>query len=98
MNLDIEIWETEILEINHSVKVVDEDIVRGTEMSNFIQSLDYLYDDVRSKNNISLYNKKFALYIPIKVEMYGRESNNFIGRKGQFTKYLYVKEGCRVYF
>ena len=67
-------------------------------MSNFIQSLDYLYDDVRSKNNISLYNKKFALYIPIKVEMYGRESNNFIGRKGQFTKYLYVKEGCRVYF
>ena len=54
MNLDIEIWETEILEINHSVKVVDEDIVRGTEMSNFIQSLDYLYDDVRSKNNISL--------------------------------------------
>lgn len=67
---------TEILEINHSVKVVDEDIVRGTEMSNFIQSLDYLYDDVRSKNNISLYNKKFALYIPIKVEMYGRESNN----------------------
>lgn len=76
VNLDIEIWETEILEINHSVKVVDEDIVRGTEMSNFIQSLDYLYDDVRSKNNISLYNKKFALYIPIKVEMYGRESNN----------------------
>ena len=76
MNLDIEIWETEILEINHSVKVVDEDIVRGTEMSNFIQNLDYLYDDVRSKNNISLYNKKFALYIPIKVEMYGRESNN----------------------
>lgn len=45
-------------------------------MSNFIQSLDYLYDDVRSKNNIILYNKKFALYIPIKVEMYGRESNN----------------------
>ncbi len=98
VNLDIEIWETEILEINHSVKVVGEDIVRGTEMSNFIQSLDYLYDDVRSKNNISLLGKKFALYIPIKVEMYGRESNNFIGRKGQFTKYLYVKEGCRVYF
>ena len=76
VNLDIEIWETEILEINHGVKVVDEDIVRGTEMSNFIQSLDYLYDDVRSKQNVSLYNKKFALYIPIKVEMYGRESNN----------------------
>lgn len=67
-------------------------------MSNFIQNLDYLYDDVRSKNSISSYNKKFALYIPIKVEMYGKESNNFIIRKGQFTKYLYVKEGCRVYF
>ena len=98
VNLDIETWETEILEINHGVKVVDEDIVRGTEMSNFIQSLDYLYDDVRSKNNISSYTKKFALYIPIKVEIYGRESNNFIVRKGQFTKYLYVKQGCRVYF
>ena len=33
------------------------------------------------KNNISSYNKKFAFYIPIKVEMYGRESNNFIVRK-----------------
>lgn len=98
VNLDIEIWETEILENNHGVKVVDEDIVRGTEMSNFIQSLDYLYDDVRSKINISSYNKKFALYIPIKVEMYGKENNNFIVRKGQFTKYLYVKKGCRVYF
>lgn len=98
VNLDIEIWETEILEINHGVKVVDEDIVRGTEMTNFIQNLDYLYNDVRSKNTISSYNKKFALYIPIKVEMYGRESNNFIIRKGKFTKYLYVKQGCRVYF
>lgn len=83
VNLDIEIWETEILEINHGVKVVDEDIVRGTEMSNFIQSLDYIYYDVRSKNNISSYNKKFALYVPIKVEMYGRESNNFIFRENK---------------
>ena len=66
MNLGIEIWKREILETNHGVKVVDEDIVKGTGMSNFIQSLDYLYDNVRSKNNISSYNKKFTLYIPIK--------------------------------
>lgn len=98
MNLGIEIWKREILETNHGVKVVDEDIVKGTGMSNFIQSLDYLYDNVRSKNNISSYNKKFALYIPIKVKIYKRENDYFIVRKGQFTRYLYVKEGCRVYF
>ena len=57
----------EILGINLSVKNVDEKLLRGIEMSNFIENLDCLYDDVRVKNKISPYNKNFALYIPIKV-------------------------------
>lgn len=67
-------------------------------MSNFIEKLDYLYEDVRVKNKVSQYNKNFALYIPINVKVYGRNCKEFVIRKGQFTKYLYVKNGCRVYF
>lgn len=88
----------EILGINLGVKNVDEKLLRGIEMSNFIENLDCLYDDVRVKNKISPYNRNFALYIPIKVEVYGRECKEFIIKKGQFTKYLYVKNRCRVYF
>lgn len=88
----------EILGINLGVKNVDKKLLRGIEMSNFIENLDCLYDDVRVKNKISPYNKNFALYIPIKVEVYGRECKEFIIKKGQFIKYLYVKNGCRVYF
>ena len=43
MNLDIGIWEMEILGINLSVKNVDEKLLRGIEMSNFIENLDCLY-------------------------------------------------------
>lgn len=81
VNLDIGIWEMEILGINLSVKNVDEKLLRGIEMSNFIENLDCLYDDVRVKNKISPYNKNFALYIPIKVEVYGRECKEFIIKK-----------------
>lgn len=43
----------EILGINLGVKNVDEKLLRGIEMSNFIENLDCLYDDVRVKNKIS---------------------------------------------
>lgn len=98
VNLDIGIWEMEILGTNLGVKNVDKKLLRGIEMLNFIEDLDCLYYDVRVKNKIGPYRRNFALYIPVKVEVYGRECNEFIIRKEQFTKYLYVKDGCRVYF
>lgn len=67
-------------------------------MSNFIEDLDERYQRERKKNRISKKNKIFVCNIPFRVKLYGRINNNYIIRKGTLTKFLYIKNGCRVYF
>lgn len=63
-------------------------------MDNFVKDLDRKYEVERakSKNNLFVYN------IPCKVHLYGKTNDDYIIRKGKFTKFIYVKNGCRVYF
>ena len=65
-------------------------------MSNFIEALDKKYEKELQK--IKKANKNFVCNIPLKVKVYGNTNSNYIIRKGKFTKFLYAKNGCRIYF
>lgn len=65
-------------------------------MENFIKDLDEHYKAERKRNKVR--NENFCIFVPMKVNLYGCENINFLIRKGKFTKFLYIRNGCRVYF
>ena len=67
-------------------------------MGNFIEDLDGIYGIERKKNNINQSNSNFWIFFPLKIYIYGNMYSNFMVRKGEFTKYIYTKNNCRVYF
>lgn len=67
-------------------------------MKNFIEDLDKKYKIERAGNGIKGRNKNFWIFSPIIIKLYGKENSNFLLKKGEFTKVLYIKDGCRVYF
>lgn len=67
-------------------------------MENFIDDLDEIYRSERRKNNIKRGQNNFWIFIPLEVNIYGKIYKNYIVRKGEFTKYLYIRNDCRVYF
>lgn len=67
-------------------------------MSNFVEDLDERYWRERKKNRIKKENKTFVCNIPFRVKLYGSINENYIIRKGKLTRFLYLKNGCRVYF
>ena len=67
-------------------------------MSNFIRDLDDEYRRERRKNGIKASNWNFKCNIPFSVDLYGDTNENYIIRKGTLTRFLYIKNGCRVYF
>lgn len=67
-------------------------------MSNFIEVLDDKYRKERKKNGIKKEDKSFVCNIPFRVNLYGTVNRNYIIRKGKLTRFLYIKNGCRVYF
>lgn len=67
-------------------------------MKNYIEELDRLYQDELKKNSGKKISKNFSVYVPLKVKIYGIQNENFLIRKDKFTKYMYIKNGCRVYF
>lgn len=62
-------------------------------MGNFIEDLDKWYENERQTNGI-----KDSCNIPLTVELYGNVSRNYMIRKKKFTKFLFTKDDCRVYF
>ena len=67
-------------------------------MANFIKDLDELYKMARKVHKIREKNKSFLLFVSMKVNLYGDENTSFLIRKGEFTKFLYIRNNCRVYF
>ena len=67
-------------------------------MQNFIENLDLLYKNSKNENDIAKNNKKFAIFYPLRIELDNYVNMNYIIRKSEFTKYLYIKNGARVYF
>ena len=67
-------------------------------MDNFIEELDERYQRERKKNKIKNDNKSFVCNIPFRVNLYGKVNENYIIRKGKLTRFLYIKNDCRVYF
>lgn len=67
-------------------------------MANFIADLDIVYRNARKKEKIKKGNNNFWIYIPVKINLYGKRNANYIAKKGEFTKFIYVKNNCRVYF
>ena len=67
-------------------------------MSNFIEDLDERYRRERKKNRIKKEDKAFVCNIPLRVKLYGSINENYIIRKGKLTRFLYIKNGCRVHF
>lgn len=67
-------------------------------MANFIEDLDELYKMSRTEHKIAAQNKNFYLFVPVKVSLYEDENTNYLIRKGEFTKFLYIRNNCRVYF
>ena len=68
-------------------------------MSNFIDDLDRKYEIEYLRNGIRKENKNFVCNIPCSIEIYGKKNENYIIRKEKKrTKFLYVKDNCRVYF
>lgn len=67
-------------------------------MTNYIKELDILYQNELKRNGAKKRSKNFSVYVPLKVNLYGIQNENFLIRKNEFTKYLYIKNGCRVYF
>lgn len=66
-------------------------------MNNFIEDLDEKYQKERKLYRIEG-KTEFGCNIPFKVELYGNTNKNYIIRKKEVTKFLYTKNGCRVYF
>ena len=73
-------------------------LAEETDEKNFIHDLDRFYADERNANGIEKGNKNFLCFGPLTVRLYGKENGNFLIRKEEFTKFLYVKNNCRVYF
>lgn len=67
-------------------------------MSNFIEDLDKRYQKERANNKIKKENKTFVCNIPLTVNLYGKINENYIIRKGKLTRFLYIKNNCRVHF
>lgn len=67
-------------------------------MDNFIEDLDKIYQENRKENKIKRENKNFIWNIPLKIDLYGKMNQNYMIRKGWFTRFLYIKDNCRVYF
>lgn len=67
-------------------------------MKNFIKDIDTFYNEELLRNKIPKDNKKFTVFLSLNFK-YGKNNNkNFIVRKNDFTKYLFVKNDVRVYF
>lgn len=67
-------------------------------MGNYILDLDMAYIKARRKEKIKTANKNFWIYVPVKINLYGKGNVNYIAKKGEFTKFIYTKSNCRVYF
>ncbi len=65
---------------------------------NFIADLDELHQNKLEESAYKGANKDFSVYVPVKVNIYGIQNENFLIKKSEFTKYLYIRSGCRVYF
>lgn len=63
-----------------------------------VQDLDERYRRERKKNRIKKEDKTFVCNIPLRVKLYGSINENYIIRKGKLTRFLYIKNGCRVHF
>lgn len=64
-------------------------------MNNFIRMLDELYEKEMKKYKSS---NNFILFTPVIIEQEGKVNDVYLIRKQEFTKYLYCKNGARVYF
>ncbi len=67
-------------------------------MRNFIKDLDEIYKKERIRNGIKKGNNNFYFFAPLKINLYGNNNENYIIKKAEFTKYLYTRDDCRVYF
>lgn len=68
------------------------------KQENFIADLDELHQNKLKESEYKGANKEFSVYVPVKVNIYGIQNENFLIKKSEFTKYLYTRSGCRVYF
>ena len=67
-------------------------------MQNFIKELDSYYIKEKIRNHIEENNKNFLVFYPIKISLFDNMNSNFVIRKAEFTKYLFTRNGARVYF
>lgn len=67
-------------------------------MSTFIEELDNMFAIAKTSEDSHAFDANYGIFIPIRVHIYGTINTNFIICKREFTKYLYIKGGCRVYF
>lgn len=67
-------------------------------MYNFVNDLDNIYG--QKKSEIGEYNvdNNFCIYIPVTIETKSFSNKNFLIRKSKDIKFLYIKDGCRIYF
>ena len=67
-------------------------------MYNFVNDLDNIYG--QKKSEIREYNvdNDFCIYIPVTIEIKSFSNKNFLIRKSKDIKFLYIKDGCRIYF
>ena len=67
-------------------------------MYNFVNDLDNIYG--QKKSEIREYNvdNDFCIYIPVTIETKSFSNKNFLIRKSKDIKFLYIKDGCRIYF
>ena len=72
--------------------------IKDKKMKNFIKDIDTFYNEELLRNKIPKDNKKFTVFLSLNFK-YGKNNNkNFILRKNDFTKYLFVKNDVIVYF
>lgn len=67
-------------------------------MSNFVNDLDDIYRQKKRERIDANIDNNFYIYVPvfIKTEVFSNE--NYLIRKDKNIKFLYIKDGCRVYF
>lgn len=73
-------------------------MVERGKMKNFIKDLDDKYKNERVRNGIKNANRNFYIFVPLKINLYGNNNESYIIKKAEFTKYLYTRGDCRVYF
>lgn len=62
-------------------------------MENFVDDLDEIYTQYKNRKHI-----KKCIYLPICIKYNGKSYKNYLIRKDNNTKFVYIKDDCRVFF